>query len=70
MSAPMHNPMSQPYGYRGDWRSNYNYPAPPLRQSGGLPLLPLLGLGALGLIALGGFYFGPDVVRYLKIRSM
>jgi hypothetical protein len=34
------------------------------------PGLLLAGLAVLGLGAWAWFYFGPDVRRYLKIRSM
>jgi hypothetical protein len=32
--------------------------------------LPLAGLAAVGLGALAWYYLGPDLRRYLKLRSM
>jgi hypothetical protein len=32
--------------------------------------LPIAGIAALGLAGLAWYYFGPDLRRYLKLRSM
>jgi len=36
----------------------------------GIPVLPILGFAAAGLAILCAVYFGPDLVRYLKIERM
>jgi hypothetical protein len=40
------------------------------RSSASVLGLPLAGLAAVGLGALAWYYLGPDLRRYLKIRSM
>jgi hypothetical protein len=46
------------------------HPAHRPEVAGLLPGLAVAGLAALGLGALALYYFGPDLVRYMKIRNM
>lgn len=56
-------------GQEGDWPQHYPAErAYPARQGG--PDVFRVGMAAVGLGALAWYYFGPDVVRYLKIREM
>jgi hypothetical protein len=51
-----------------DWEGRYH---PAERRGGGLPSGLLLGgLLAVGLGALAWYYLGPDLRRYMKIKSM
>jgi hypothetical protein len=54
---------------REDWQGRYA-PARPPHSAGSSLGLPLAGLAAVGLGALAWYYLGPDLVRYMKIRSM
>ncbi len=59
--------LSRPRGE--DWRGRS---APPARLEDWLPSSSVLltGLVVVGLGALAWYYLGPDLRRYLKIRSM
>jgi hypothetical protein len=50
-----------------DWRDRYEVAD---RRGPRLPGLLVTGLVVAGLGALAWYYLGPDVRRYLKIRSM
>jgi hypothetical protein len=52
-----------------EWQGRY---APARRTGPGATVLglPLAGLAVVGLGALAWYYLGPDLRRYLKIRSM
>jgi hypothetical protein len=56
-----------PYAPDDDWR---RYGGVAERRRSGGPGLLLTGLIVVGLGALAWNYFGPDLRRYLKIRSM
>ncbi len=60
----MHEPRttSQPWQERRDLTRRSS--------GGGLSLLGLAGLAAVGLVVVAGTYFAPDLERYLKMRRM
>ena len=57
-----------PYAAGDGWRQRHDFAE---RESGyGSSGLLLAGLAVLTLGALGWYYLGPDLRRYLKIKSM
>ncbi len=69
MSQTMSANEAQYHAALEEWRARHH---PPARyQSSGLSLtLTVAGLAVIGLGALAWYYLGPDLQRYLKIRSM
>jgi hypothetical protein len=56
-------------GAGDDWRRQYT-PDRHARSPDTVIGLPLAGLVAVGIGALAWYYLGPDLRRYMKIRSM
>lgn len=69
MSAPGWDTMRQmPQAWGGGWEGRGNYPVPSGNRGGSGWLLA--GLVVVGLGVLAWYSMGPDLQRYLKIRSM
>jgi hypothetical protein len=54
----------------GEWEERYPPPRRAEPRHSALPGLLLGGLALAGLGALAWYYIGPDLRRYLKIKSM
>ena len=71
--GPAYPPGYPPQGYTpAHWQTG-GAPPPvqqPANDSGGLSLLAVAGLAALALGAWVVYSHGPDIQRYMKIRSM
>jgi hypothetical protein len=63
MSAPPTSCPAQAPRQRGYWVREQ-------RPRSGFSTLAVVGLSLVGLGVLGWIYFGPDLRRYLRIRSM
>jgi len=64
---------TQPRWSPGPTDERWGGPPPPARRPESPALqagLTVAGLAAIGLGALALYYFGPDLIRYLKIRNM
>jgi hypothetical protein len=70
MSAPTPDPLARSPGQpAAEWQRRYPADWRPRSRGSGSGLL-LAGLALAGLGALAWYYLGPDLRRYLKIRSM
>lgn len=72
MITPMRENLRQAFGRP---RSRWERAADAIRHRAEMPerstLVPLVaGAAAIGLVAWAAIYFGPDLVRYMKLRRM